>query len=276
MKFLENMDQREKKRIVIASVYAVVFMVLVVLVVSKMLPDPTCFDGIKNQNEADTDCGGVCAKKCDIKLDDSIVVNETGWAENGLANKYDVYSSITNPNKEFGSNVFNYTFSLLDSGENVIAAKEGQSFILPGEKKYLIEIGIESKASPQKVKLEIKNMKWQEFPAFERPELRIVNKNYNEISNASGSSEVVGVLRNDSSFDFNEIKIKAVLKNAGGKVIALNSTKMNTVQTGENREFRFFWPYKISGVVSNMEIQPEVNIFASDAFVEKYFKEQVF
>jgi hypothetical protein len=196
--------------------------------------------------------------------------------ESGLSNRYDVYAVIVNPNKEFGSSSFTYVFSLKDQAENVLTQKEGTGFILPGEEKYLVEIGLSAEVPPVKAEVAIKNILWKEFPNFERPTLRVVNKNYNEISSVSGYSEVVGVLRNESPFDFSQITIAAVLKDAKGEVTGLNSTKINTVQTGESREFKFLWPANVSREVVSLEIQPEANVFASDAFVKRYFGGQSF
>jgi hypothetical protein len=138
-----------------------------------------------------------------------------------------------------------------------------------------VEVGIDLNVYPAKVEVEIKNIVWKDFSGVEKPPLVIVNKNFYEDDQSLGTSNAIGLLRNESSFDFNEIKIIVVVKNNYGKIVALNSTKINTVQSGESREFKVLWPNKIYQV-GDMEIQAETNIFKSDAFVKRYFPAQSF
>jgi hypothetical protein len=67
-----------------------------------------------------------------------------------------------------------------------------------------------------------------------------------------------------------------ILRDANGNVLALNSTEVKTVKTGEEREFTVLWPKKFSGTVMQVDVQSEVNIFNSESFMQKYFKAQVF
>jgi len=105
-----------------------------------------------------------------------------------------------------------------------------------------------------------------------------VNKNYSTISSGVGFAQATGLLRNKSPFDFNEIIVRVILKDNAGKILALNSTSMETVVSGQERDFRTFWPSKFPGAenVQDMETQVEVNVFDSEAFVKKYFDIQKF
>jgi hypothetical protein len=100
--------------------------------------------------------------------------------------------------------------------------------------------------------------------------LKIVNKNYQVVDSGAGSSEATGILRNETPFEFNTIKLQVILKDANQKIIALNSTVINSVRSGESREFRAFWPNRFSGEVADMEVQADVNIFDSESFAKKY------
>jgi len=274
------MDKNKKKQIIIASIYAILFLLFFGFVFSKIYfwikPAPTCSDGIKNQNEEGTDCGGVCSNKCAPAARYDLKVISAGFVESGFPGKYDLYAEVSNPNSDLGASQFQYLFKIKNSSGEQTATREGTAIILPGETKYVIENNIESKTAPESVEAEIKNPVWVEFADYEKPQLKIINKNYNEINSGVGFGEAVGVLRNDSPFDFSAIKIKVILKDFDGKIVALNSTQINTVKSGENREFRAFWPVKFPGTVGNMEVQAEVNVFDSDSFAKKYFKTQKF
>ncbi len=269
------MEKRDQKKIIIGLVYAAIFLLILIPVIFKLIPNDSCSDGKQNQDESGTDCGGVCPNKCEIKLASGLVFKDTGITETGVANKYDIYSEIQNPNEDYGSSSFDYTFNLKDENGNILTKRDGRGFIFPKENKYLVEVGIDLNVYPAKVELEIKNIVWKDFSGVEKPPLVIVNKNFYEVDQSLGTSNAIGLLRNESSFDFNEIKILVVVKNNYGKIVALNSTKINTVQSGESREFKVLWPNKIYQV-GDMEIQAETNIFKSDAFVKRYFPAQSF
>lgn len=272
------MDKYFKKRSVIIFVYLTLFVFLGVISYYLFRPAPTCFDGLKNQNEEDVDCGGVCEKKCSEKIEAAdLVVEKSGAVPAGLAGKYDFYALIRNPNTVYGSKKFEYKLILKGSSGEILAQKNGWSYILPGESKYIVENNIEAEDVPSSANLEIISSQWVEFNSYyERPDIKIVNKNYNEISGGTGFSEAKGLLKNSSPFDFDLIKIEVILKDSGGKVLALNSTEMKTVKSGEQRDFTLFWPNSFPGTVGNMEVEAQVNVFDSDTFLKRFYKAEKF
>lgn len=237
----------------------------------------TCFDGIKNQNEEDVDCGGRCFKTCKKMEAKDLIVGEVGVVDSSTPGEYDFYGIVDNPNSLYGSEYFDYKIEFKDESGIVIAEKMGNSFILPGEKKYLIENNIVLSKSPAKISLTVLNLRWAVFQDFyEKPDLKIINKTYGPITSGVGFYEAKGLLKNESTYDFAVIKIKVILKDVLGKIIALNSTEMRTVRSGENRDFRAFWPGRFSGEVGGSETQIEVNIFNSESFAKKNIKDHQF
>ncbi|MFA6974181.1 MAG: FxLYD domain-containing protein [Parcubacteria group bacterium] len=267
------MEKTQQKRLIIIGIYVLIFLLVIYGFYSKFKPQPSCFDGKQNQNEQGVDCGGVCAQKCAIVAEKNLVVEQASFVASGVGNNFDLFAVVTNPNQTLGSSKFNYQFTVKNAAGETMGTQSGSSFILPGETKYVVESNLSLRDVPVKVELSITNPEWVEANEFyEKPQLKVVNKNYAPISNGVGFSEATGLLKNESSLSFATIKVEIILKNAQGEVVALNSTQMNTVQTGENRDFRVFWPNRFPGEVANMEVQSEVNVFASDAFVKKNFK----
>jgi hypothetical protein len=240
-----------------------------------MKPIETCTDKIKNQNEEDVDCGGVCPK-CNKIEALPLEVKESGAVAGGVAGEYDFYSLVNNPNNLFGSSNFHYKIALKDQTGKIISSREGNSYILPGEKKYVVETGFKSDSTPASADFFITSVGWSQFGEYKKPEIEVVNKNYSEISSGVGFAEARGLLRNKSPYDFDTIKIEVILKDASGKVVALNSTSMKTIKSGEERDFRAFWPSKFPGNVGNMEAQVEVNVFDSKAFLDRNYQTQKF
>jgi len=272
-----KVDKAKRKRIIIILIYLlIIFLISWGVYYFKFYHPPSCVDGIKNQNEEGVDCGGVCPDSCSPAAQ-PLVVGEMGVVPSGINGKYDYYVKITNPNATFGDKVFYYTLKLKDSGGNVLATRNGSNFILPGEDKYVIESNIESSQAPVAYDFKINSSDWVEFNSYyEKPDLQIVNKQYNEISGGNGFSEAYGLLKNKSPYDFDLIKIEILLKDSNGRILAINSTQMNTVVSGEQRDFKVSWPNRFSGTVANMETQTEVNVFRSDTFMKRTYKTEKF
>lgn len=265
-------DKYQKKRAVIIAIFLAVFLSFVFLLFWWLRPEPTCSDGIKNQNETGVDCGGICPDKCEKITAEDLTSQESGFVESGAVNKYDLYSRVSNPNNIFGSSEFQYEFRLKDAEGNILATKQGSGYILPGESKYVVESNIETEKIPADVEFAITGQTWVEFTGyFEKPQLKVVNKRYDQIRSGVGFSEATGLLKNESPYDFNLIKLEIILKDAAGQVIALNSTEMRTVKSGENRDFRSLWLSRFPGDVMDVEVQAEADIFDPASFIDKNF-----
>lgn len=270
------MENRQLKRGIVIFIYLVLFSLVIWAVYAHYFPKATCSDGAKNQNEEDVDCGGVCAP-CKKITADNLIVADKGIVESGRAGNFDFWTLVSNPNNSFGAKSFQYKIEFKDASGKVVAQKEGSSFILPKEEKYIIETNLASDITPSKADFSILKTEWSEFNSYyEKPQLKIVNKNYDQISSGSGFSTATGLLKNESPFDFNVIRIQVLLEDDQNKIIALNSTEMMTVKSGEEREFKVSWPSRFTGVVANMITQADVNVFNSDSFLKRYFKTQDF
>ncbi len=271
------MEQSTKKRLIIGLVYLVFFASIFWFLHSIFAPKPTCTDGIKNQNEQGVDCGGVCSVGCQKIEAKDLTAGETGIVETSVAGEYDFYGMVINPNNVYGGKFFSYDIKFKDETGAILAEKQGENFILPGDRKYVIENNIKLSKLPTSIDFSVSNPVWVELDdLYEKPDLKIVNKKYAEIGSGIGFSEAKGLLQNNSPFDFALIQIKIILRDAAGKIIALNATEMRTVKSKEDRDFRVFWPNRFLGVVSNVETQVDVNIFDSESFARQYFKSEQF
>jgi hypothetical protein len=259
------------KKIFIIGVYITIFAVISLFIYLENKPKPNCFDKKMNQNEEGVDCGGVCDLKCPIKPSEDIKVTKAGYVESGINGKFDLYVDINNPNNFFGVQHFDYEFKILKADGSMAKSVKGKSFIMPGESKFIVEHNVAVEEAPERVIFEVANPQWVEFSGdyLQKPELRVVNKQYNEIVGGIGYFEATGLIKNESPYDFTEIKIIVILKDSTGNVVALNSTIMGGLRSGENRDFRVFWPNRFSGNVGNMEIQTEVNLYDSDVFMQR-------
>lgn len=267
-----EMENTQRKKYIIISVYAILFLLIIFSLYFMFKPKETCFDGKQNQNERGIDCGGVCQKECNLIRAQELTIGKIGIVPSGITGKYDFYAKISNPNAVFGNKNFTYEINLKDESGGIIATKKGSGFILPAEEKYIVENNIESPSVPFSEEFKILSSDWVKFEDYyEKPDIQIINKNYSEISGGTGFANAQGLLRNRSPFDFDSIKVQIILKDSDGNVLALNSTQMQTIKAGEDRDFKAFWPSSFPGTVSTMETQAEVNIFNSEAFLKRTY-----
>lgn len=275
------MDEKQRtiKRIKIITVYVLIFLLLGTGLYFMFRTKETCSDGIRNQDEEKIDCGGVC-NPCqeEIRAKD-LIINKVFTINSDNPETVEALASITNPNDNFGASQFDYRFNLVDGNGNPVSSREGRSFILPGETKYLTENDLSVGEGFKSVSLSVSSISWvKSNNLYEKPQIRIVNKRYTETNSGTIFSEAVGVLKNESPFDFNVIGIKVILYDSNDMIVATNATEMRTVKAGESREFKVFWPNKFPGSesVSRMEIQTEINVLDSQAFFERFFEAQKF
>ncbi len=271
------MENIKRKKIVIIFIYLTIFLLFSLSFYLYFRPQPSCFDGKQNQNEQGIDCGGICIKECNIVKAKPLIIGKVGVVSAGVEGKYDFYAKVINPNAVFGSQKFTYTLKFKNSTGKVTVIQKNNGFILPSEKKYIVVENVSSDGKPIAINLKINSSNWVKFKDYyENPNIKIINKSYSETSNSVNFAEAYGLLKNESPYDFNVIKVEVFLKDVNGKIVALNSTQMNTVNAGEQRDFKIFWPHRFGSSVSNMEVQAEVNIFNSQIFIKKFFKSKKF
>lgn len=262
---------RNAKQAVIITVYLILLSLVSWAFYSILEPRPTCFDGKQNQGEEKIDCGGPCQPCAEEISAQDLKITEKAFVYGG-PQKYDAMAKISNPNDQYGSPEFSYKFILKDSENNILAGREGKSFILPSETKYVIGTNLETELKPAILEVVIHDCQWKTFFAYKKPQLNIYNKRYDLISSPAGFSEAFGLLANESEFDFNAIKINVILRDSSGNPLSFNSTEMRTVTSREERDFRLVWPISFSGEVQNVEMEAEADVYNSQNFIKTYLK----
>ena len=263
---------RDAKRFLIGFVYLAMVIALGVFVYFSFIKAPeTCSDGKKNQNESGVDCDGVCTNACKENIiGQAFEIQEVAFVPGGEG-VYDVLGKIYNPNDEIGASVFHYTFELKDQSGKVLVEREGESFILPQETKSLIELNLPFAEVPFSATLRISEIGWERFSGYQsKPTISIYQRRYDQISSGVGFGEAYGLVVNESPYDFRTISVKVVLRDASGKPLAFNMTQMNTVNAKEERDFRLVWPTAFPGVVSQVEMEADADIYHSDNFLRQY------
>lgn len=266
---------RTIKRLIIIFVYLLIFFLIGLTIYFANKPAPTCNDGKRNQKEEGVDCGGPCEPCPEVIVAENLKITESSLMPTSEGT-FDLVAKIYNPNDLYGGENFNAVFSAKNAQGVPVGQLEVESFILPKQEKYVMAANVNFPEPPSSLEISTADIGWEKFSSFSEPEIIITNKEYNLISSGVGYSELKGILRNNSPYDFKNIQLKAVLRDEGGAVVTVNSTDMQTILSREEREFRMFWPRSFPGEVRKVEVQVDVNFFQNENFVKRFLEGRKF
>lgn len=262
--------ERNVKRSIIIGIYAFLTVMFLSMITWIVMPDPTCHDGKLNQKEEKIDCGGPCAACYEEIIGKDLVVQKAFIVPAGEG-VFDTVIEIHNPNALFGGQKVFYTIALKDASGAEILTRSDQTFILPNENKYIIEVEWRTPQAPAKAEVTIDKVEWVKFTDFDSPQIVVRNQRFGLVKNAPGYAEAFGLVSNESPFDFHNVVINVVLFDDRGVPIAVNKTVQNTLDSDTQREFRLVWPQSFPGTLKSAEMQAEANVFDSLNFMKKYF-----
>jgi hypothetical protein len=270
------MEQRNIKKLVIAVAYGILAIALVWAGYFLFRTKATCTDGIRNQDELGIDCGGVCSLQCVRTVrTDPLEIREKALLYSS-PDHFDILVAVHNPNDEAGAASFHYRLELKNSAGVSVAVREGKNFILPQETKYLLEINVPAPQA-QSIVASFDDYDWKRFSGYqERPAITVSRKSYEVVSSGVGFGKAFGVVKNESPFDFQSLRVKVILRDVSGKPIGANMTEMRTMVSGEARDFTLLWPTAFPGTVDHVETEVEADVFHTENFVKRYLPTQDF
>jgi hypothetical protein len=193
---------------------------------------------------------------------------------------YDLVARVNNQDPNYGLVQFKYTFSIFDFDGALMLERAGTDFILPSENKYLIEANIETAKPLGKVTLKIEpsaKTDWQKLAEnYESPNIYVHDRQLNLSGSQQVQSEVTGIIRNDSLFDFDRIIVTVVLFDEEKEIIGVNKTEARTILAGEDRYFSAVWFTPINGEVASSDVKAETNLFQDSNFMRRFGVQEKF
>ena len=262
VKYINMLSYSFKKQFIFGALFLVIAAAVLGFSYYFFKPEPSCFDGILNQNEVKTDCGGSCqACKLEIKIQDlEIISYNSFFLGNG---KYDAMAQVKNLNSARGAKSFIYRFKFYNSAKEQIAEKSGTEYILANQTKYIIESNIDApeEAAFTDFSIDRFSVEW-----IEQDEaliaLPVFSKKYEVVSEKGIEfAQVVGTVNNPaSSYGFAEVDVHIILVDADKKPIAAGKTTVNNLRSGENRLFTVIFS-KDTPLPADIYAEAVANIF---------------
>ncbi len=246
-------SKRIIKQIVIASIYIIIFLVVVISIWFSIFPPQPKVEEVK---------------PIEI-LPLKILEFKSLEVGNG---RTDLIAFIENPNISLGLETFQYRFIL----ESEQGAEEkfisGNSFIAPGEDNRAI-VSINNDIRGYRLKdfqVFPKREQWQNLENYVEPNILIREVSGVVSDSLSKPFLLRGVLRNASEYQIREIELIAILTNDRDEIIAINKTMVNNVSKESTREFSMLWDNNI--IYSNETILPYTNVLQKNLFNDDILK----
>jgi hypothetical protein len=257
----------------ITSATVALLLVTAVVVLSWMLrsPEPTCSDGIKNQDEEDIDCGGICGS-CFAIPQDARVSGETVISNPG--GRVDVAFTVQNLNPQWGTVHLPYTVEVLDASGRTLATRTGETFLLPQEEHIVVEQAIDASGEGLRAVVTTGETEWV-MPPAQAPRttnLSVLNQTFTRNPDQFTGAEVRAVIRNDSPYSYDAVQVHVLVRDrATGNVVGARRTEMRTLRAAERREFVVAWsqPLPLTGE-AELVIVPLTNVFIDENFIREY------
>ena len=183
---------------------------------------------------------------------------------------------------DFSGKIFNsalnwraeFTYNFLVDG---VARPEKSGFILPGEEKYVFDLGVSAPTKPRQAVLEIKNLKWQRIDAHEisdyaawqddRLNFLITDVKFTPAAVAESIpiSRASFTVRNATAFSFWDVGFEIFLYR-GSSIASINYVTLEEFRSGQNRLVEVSW-FETLPSITQVKVVPEVNIFDPKVFM---------
>jgi hypothetical protein len=234
---------------------------------------PSCYDHVKNQDEVDVDCGGVCAPCTALPSPLRIRGAEIVEGERGT---FDVVFSLENPNVSWGVASLPYTVVLRNvDGGTIVGERKGETFLLPLEVRPVVEQAITpsaSVASKPNVTVVLGDPRWVETPnGAADAGLLMKEETFTRLPTGPDFAEVRGIVENSSPFSYDRIEVEVIVRNREGTLVGVRRTEMRTLGPRERREFRVAWrqPFTVSGE-PDVSVHAFTNVFLNENFIRAH------
>lgn len=181
--------------------------------------------------------------------------------------RYDVIIPVQNENADFWVEL---EYRVVIGGEETPPRRD---FVLPGQSKFLTELGVRREGSPGSVELRVEKREWHRIDAHEisnyqafadaRLNIEAVNPVFTPAVGEEGSKTSFG-LRNRSAFSYYDVGL-LVLLYRGDTLVGVNKVRFDELRAGAAEDVELFW-FQTIPQVTRTEVVPDINILDPDAY----------
>ncbi|MBI5621999.1 hypothetical protein HY933_04010 [Candidatus Falkowbacteria bacterium] len=185
-------------------------------------------------------------------------------------NRYDFAAEMSNPNTEWAISSLRYVFTFSGQAERQVK----ETFVLPGQHKYLIDLGVESLSRVGDVRLVIEDLTWRrvaaDFAAYQASALDFAISDVKFVSAGELKSQNLPVsktrftVKNNSPYNYWEGGFYILLYRGPG-LVGINYLVQQYLDSGAAVNMDVSW-YQHVSTPDRVEVVPDINLFNPGIF----------
>jgi hypothetical protein len=241
-----------RRNIIISILFFLFFIPIALISVIIFYDPPTCFDSVRNGDEAGIDCGGSCVLLCAEQATEPVVLWERAFrVQGGLHN---LISYIENPNPTAFVRNAPYVFKIYNEENILITEIKGSVSIPPKTALPVIQNNIQLyEQIVSRVTFEFTDTLVYEQTS---PQESLILIKEEIIENEQTSPRVRAKIQNLSLRTIEDIDVIVIVYDTFDSVIGVSSTYVAKLLSEEVRDIVFTWPQPLSNSSSRIEIIP--------------------
>ena len=236
---MERRWAQRRKIIVLSIIGGVLIIIAGIIGVLLFSEEPTCSDGVQNQDERGVDCGGSCSRVCDADAAAPIVLWERIFHVTG--NTYSLVALIENQNQNAASERMAYTFRIYDRDNVAVRTVEGSTPIPAGKTFALFEGRIQLPEPPRRTVFSIDEIAPWHRDTSPAPDANL-NISRKELLTTETAPELRAVFENTGVTPIRNIEAVSVVYDKDGNAIGVSRTLLEELGDSERSEVVFTWP----------------------------------
>lgn len=231
-----------------------------------------CANKVQDPKEEGVDCGAFCKKPCleirDLEISDKKLIKVAVFSGQTITWDYDALIELKNPNFSHGAQGLYQINFLNQSGESILT-KSGSFYILPGERKYIIESPVKTSQEILSFDFLITQIDWQKEAGYSGKTIfPSQRQEYEVLEKPNEFSHLQGVVFNDSNFSFDKVDIVVLLFDKDDRILAAGKTDLRSFESKTSRFFEIKWPNQFEGEAARIDVQSYTNLLDDSNFLK--------
>lgn len=236
-----ELNWRSQRQIIIFSVYFLIIFIPVAFTVFMLLKKtPSCYDGLQNQDEQGTDCGGdICSLRCDGSYRDIKVNFSRGLkVTDGV---YDIFALLENYNTNINFPNVPYDISFFSVDGKLLGQATGSISMYPQRKAVIYFPSLNLAQEPKTIDLNLGQYKALFFNKLDEVPQNVSVESWQAQRGANESLQVVGEIKNPNNQEVVNLSVYAMLYDDTKTVYAVSKTKVYSLKGREKTAVTFTW-----------------------------------
>lgn len=210
---------------------------------------PSCFDNLRNGDEAGIDCGGSCALICRSDVVRPIVKWDPRLFE-VLPGVWSALVYVENPNTNADATYAPYTFTVYDGNNKVLEKREGATILPKNKTVGIFEGGFASQGEtkPKRAIFELGNsITWQKNEETGEK----ISITHSPILRLESEPRIEASVKNNNIEEIKNIELVAVIFDGSDNAVAASRTFVESLKKNEETSIFFTWakPFELSSKV---------------------------